>query len=69
MARTIVRPLTTTNENQATNGLAPLSDDIIARQTDAGSFSRGKAYFRGKRIFNAVRRGDLLRARCRGSSG
>jgi hypothetical protein len=69
MARAIVRPLTTTDENQATNGLAPLSDDIIARQTDAGSFSRGKTYFRGKRIFNAVRRGDLLRARCRGSSG
>src|SRR3954453_9588169 len=48
---------------------APLSDEIIARQTDAGSFSRGKTYFRGQRIFNAVRRGDLLRARCRGSSG
>src|SRR5262249_42963800 len=48
---------------------ASLSDDIIARQTDAGSFSRGKTYFRGKRIFNAVRRGPLLRARCRGSSG
>ena len=69
MARTIVRPPATTDGNQATSGLAPLSDDIIARQTDSGSFSRGKTYFRGKRIFNAVRRGDLLRARCRGSSG
>jgi len=69
MARTIARPLTTTDGTQATNGLAPLSDEIIARQTDAGSFSRGKTYFRGKRIFNAVRRGDLLRARCHGSSG
>ncbi|MGH2616425.1 MAG: SWIM zinc finger family protein, partial [Thermomicrobiales bacterium] len=53
----------------AARDFAPLDDDIIARQTDAGSFSRGKTYFRGKRIFNAVRRGDLLRARCRGSSG
>jgi uncharacterized Zn finger protein len=69
MARTIARPPATTDEQQASTGLAPLSDDIIARQTDAGSFSRGKTYFRGKRIFNAVRRGDLLRARCRGSSG
>jgi hypothetical protein len=69
MARTITRPPTTIDGNQTTNGLSPLSDEIIARQTDAGSFSRGKTYFRGKRIFNAVRRGDLLRARCRGSSG
>ena len=69
MAHTITRPPTTTDGTQVTNGLSPLSDDIIARQTDAGSFSRGKTYFRGKRIFNAVRRGDLLRARCRGSSG
>ena len=69
MARTIARQPTTTDENQANNGLAPLSDDVIARQTDAGSFSRGKTYFRGKRIFNTVRRGDLLHARCRGSSG
>src|SRR5687767_8473009 len=69
MARIIARPPTATDENQATDGFAPLSDDIIARQTDTGSFSRGKTYFRGKRIFNAVRRGDLLRARCRGSSG
>jgi hypothetical protein len=69
MAHTIARPPTTTDGNPATNELAPLSDEIIARQTDAGSFSRGRTYFRGKRIFNAVRRGDLLRARCRGSSG
>ncbi len=46
MARTIARPPTTTDENQATNGLAPLSDDIIARQTDAGSFKpRSRTYF------------------------
>ena len=69
MARTIDHPPAATRENDADHGLAPLSDDVIARQTDAGSFSRGKTYFRGKRIFNAVRRGDLLRARCRGSSG
>jgi hypothetical protein len=61
-------------ERETTTGapiveFAPLGDDQIAAQTDAGSFSRGKTYFRGKRIFNAVRRGDLLRARCRGSSG
>src|SRR5215213_2034069 len=66
MAATVERPPATDDPPAA---FAPLSDDIIARQTDAGSFSRGKTYFRGKRIFNAVRRGNLLRARCRGSSG
>src|SRR5215212_1129973 len=66
MAATVERPPATDDPPAA---FAPLSDDIIARQTDAGSFSRGKTYFRGKRIFNGVRRGDLLRARCRGSSG
>jgi uncharacterized Zn finger protein len=69
MARTITRPPATTDGNQGTDGLSPLSEENIARQTDAGSFSRGKTYFRGNRIFNAVRRSDLLRARCRGSSG
>src|SRR5215213_4996702 len=66
MAATVERPPATDDPPAA---FAPLSDDIIARQTDAGSFSRGKTYFRGKRIFNGVRRGNLLRARCRGSSG
>ena len=66
MAATAERP---TAPEETASEFAPLSDDVIARQTDAGSFSRGKTYFRGKRIFNAVRRGDLLRARCRGSSG
>ena len=54
---------------QVALGFALLSDDEIAKQTDAGSFSRGKTYFRGRRIYNGVRRGATLRARCRGSSG
>ena len=69
MARIIAQPPATTRENDATDDLAPLSEADIAAQTDANSFSRGKTYFRGQRIFNAVRRGNLLRARCRGSSG
>ena len=69
MARTIARPPATTDEQQASNGLAPLSDDIIATQTDPGSFKRGQEYARSGHIFNTVRRGNTLRARCHGSSG
>ena len=50
-------------------GFALLDDNDVARQTDSGSFSRGKTYFRGRRIYNGVRRSATLRARCRGSSG
>ena len=68
MMRCSARAIASLPEDTA-NEFAPLSDDAIARQTDTGSFSRGKTYFRGKRIFNAVRRGDLLRARQRLSAG
>jgi uncharacterized Zn finger protein len=67
MVQAVAKPPVTADQDRSE--FAPLSDDAIARQTDSGSFSRGKTYFRGKRIFNAVRRGNLLRARCRGSSG
>jgi uncharacterized Zn finger protein len=48
---------------------APLTESQIANQTDSGSFSRGRGYFRSGRIFDAVRRESTLRARCHGSSG
>ncbi len=64
---TAVEPPTALEETHAE--FASVTESDIAAQTDAGSFSRGKTYFRGKRIFHAVRRGNLLRARCRGSSG
>jgi uncharacterized Zn finger protein len=69
MARTATVPYSTTDYDRAVAGFAPLDDDAIAAQTDAGSFSRGRAYFRGKRIFEAFRRENTLRARCHGSSG
>ncbi|HEX5499948.1 MAG TPA: SWIM zinc finger family protein, partial [Thermomicrobiales bacterium] len=47
----------------------PLTPEQIASQTDSGSFSRGKTYFRGGRIFAPLRRGPVIQARCRGSSG
>jgi uncharacterized Zn finger protein len=67
MAQSLADPLVAAEERPV--DFAPLSDDAVAKQTDSGSFSRGKTYFRGKRIFNAVRRGNTIRARCRGSSG
>jgi hypothetical protein len=69
MARTIARPSTTTDENQATNDLAPLTASAIAAQTDPGSFKRGQGYARSGHIFGTVRRRNTLRARCHGSSG
>jgi uncharacterized Zn finger protein len=69
MARTATMNPGTTDRDQTELGFAPLTDDMIAAQTDSGSFSRGKTYFRGGRIFAAVRRGSTLRARCHGSSG
>src|SRR5262245_3545270 len=48
---------------------APLTADVIADQTDSGSFKRGRGYAHTGHIFAAVRRENTLRARCRGSSG
>jgi uncharacterized Zn finger protein len=69
MARTAAVHYSPTDYDLAVAGFAPLDDDMIAAQTDSGSFSRGRTYFRGKRIFEAIRRENTLRARCRGSSG
>lgn len=49
--------------------LAPLTEEQVRDQTDGGSFSRGRSYRRGDRIFDAVRRGATIEARCHGSSG
>jgi uncharacterized Zn finger protein len=68
MARTAVRNRAT-DQNHTQPEFVPLTDEHIAAQTDSGSFSRGKTYFRGGRIFAGVRRQSTLRARCYGSSG
>jgi hypothetical protein len=68
MARAALN-LVPTGYDEAVAGFAPLTDDMIAEQTDPGSFSRGRGYFRSHHIFGAIRRGNTLRARCHGSSG
>lgn len=52
-----------------TAGLAPLSANQIKLQTDDRSFSRGRGYRNGGRIFHPVRRGNTIYARCHGSTG
>lgn len=69
MARTATKPTPTPAADVAALGLAPLTEDDIARQTDEGSFKRGRGYANNQRIFRAVRRDNVLRARCYGSSG
>ncbi|HEU5430419.1 MAG TPA: SWIM zinc finger family protein, partial [Thermomicrobiales bacterium] len=54
---------------EAADAFLPLTAEQIAQQTDSGSFSRGKTYFRGGRIFAPLRRGALIQAQCHGSSG
>lgn len=68
MARTMTRPQATEADHEAL-GLAPLTDAMISAQTDPNSFNRGRGYAHSKRIFSAVRRENVLRARCHGSSG
>src|SRR5688572_3728418 len=69
MAHAVTLHSISTGYDEAVAGFAPLTDDMIAAQTDSGSFSRGKGYFRSHRIFGTMRRADTLRARCHGSSG
>jgi uncharacterized Zn finger protein len=66
MARLAVAP--TVSSDQQTP-FAPLSADAIAKQTDSGSFKRGRGYAHSGHIFAAIRRENTLRARCHGSSG
>src|SRR5688500_545961 len=49
--------------------LAPLSVTLIRTQTDPGSFDRGSDYFRKGMIRDPLRRGAVLQAESRGSSG
>jgi uncharacterized Zn finger protein len=69
MAQTAPAP--SVSEDSADNVLvlAPLTAEEVAAQADEASYKRGRGYFRSGRIFNAVRRESLLRARCHGSSG
>ena len=48
---------------------AALTAAQIRRQTDPGSFERGSDYFRKGAILDPIRRGSVLRAESRGSSG
>ncbi len=45
----------------------PVTEEWIQTQTDSGSFSRGKSYYRNGHIFDTVLRGALLQGRCEGS--
>jgi hypothetical protein len=69
MARTASKQSLTDTIEHITVGLAPLTEQEIAAQTDANSFKRGRGYARSGHIFRAVRREDTLRARSHGSSG
>jgi hypothetical protein len=46
---------------------APLDDNSIKAQTDSGSFSRGRTYFRQGHIRETVRRDATIEAACTGS--
>jgi len=46
---------------------APLTGNDIETQTDSGSFSRGRTYFRNGHIRETVLRDDVIEARCEGS--
>ena len=46
---------------------APITEADIAEPTDSGSFSRGRAYYRQDRIYDAVLRGETIQALCEGS--
>lgn len=69
MPRTATKTPAPVTIDFAALGLATLTVDGVARQTDDRSFSRGRGYARSHRIFRAVRRENTLRARCHGSSG
>lgn len=69
MARTASRQSLTDTIEHIKVGLAPLTEQEIAAQTDANSFKRGRGYARSGHIFRAVRRENTLRARSHGSSG
>jgi len=57
-----------TNGEDAAAPAAPTAAQI-RQQTDPGSFERGSDYFRKGAILDPIRRGNLLRAESRGSSG
>ena len=70
MPRTLTKDRDQTRmDPDAAEGLAPLTEAEIQDQTDSGSFSRGRSYYRSKHIFDTVRRGATIRAQCHGSSG
>jgi len=66
---TIAAPPAAKNKQQPPGTLAPLTADDIQAQTDPQSFSRGRGYARGGRIFNPIRRDNVLQTQCHGSSG
>lgn len=55
------------NPSGASSRFMPLTVESIQNQTDDGSFSRGRSYFRGGRIHDTVLRGDTIEAQCDGS--
>lgn len=68
-SRATSRRRSSPNSGAADSELAPLTVAEIQDQTDAGSFSRGRGYARGGRIFSPFRRGNTIHARCHGSTG
>lgn len=51
----------------AASRFATLTPDDVQAQTDSGSYSRGRAYFREGRIHDTVLRGTTIEALCEGS--
>lgn len=65
----IVKTAASSDTSPSPTSLAPITAEDVSRQTDFRSVERGRTYWRGGRIFNAIRRDSHLRANCRGSSG
>src|SRR4051794_38471350 len=48
---------------------APVTEALLRRLADSGSYSQGRSYYNGGYIFDTVLRGGVLQARSTGQSG
>ena len=61
------KPATTSPTSDIAARFTPLTENDISQQTDQGSYSRGRAYYRQGRIHDTVLRSDAIEALCDGS--